>query len=94
VGISEFNSCSRADEIVVPIVEWGFGYFNTEAEQWGTYLDPIAEGARATLSQTDCGRAINKLIDVLKTTKHEDTRRSAAESLGKLTQATHRQLRR
>jgi HEAT repeat protein len=84
VGIAEFRNCFRADEIVAQIVQWGFGYFNTEKQERQTFPDPLAEGARATLSQTDRSRAINQLVDLLETTKDKDTRRSAAYSLGKI----------
>jgi HEAT repeat protein len=83
-GIAEFGACSLADEILTQIVQWGFGYFSIEKQKWQTFIRPIAEGAKATLSKTERGRAINKLIDLLETTEDEYTCWSAADSLVKI----------
>ncbi|MDJ1173976.1 HEAT repeat domain-containing protein, partial [Roseofilum capinflatum] len=64
-GIREFKGCSRADEIVQQIVKWGFGYVNEEKQKWGTFIDPIKEGARNTLPETDRQRAIERLSSLL-----------------------------
>jgi hypothetical protein len=58
VLIDEFKDCSLADAIVAQIVKWGFGYFNIEKQEWQTFLDPIAEGAKAVLPESDRTRAI------------------------------------
>ncbi|MEW6493310.1 MAG: HEAT repeat domain-containing protein [Cyanobacteriota bacterium] len=83
-GIAEFSDCPWTDEIVERIVQLGFGHFNTEQQKWQTFLDPLAQGARVTLLQTDCGRAINKIINVLKTAQHENPRGSAPECLARI----------
>ena len=83
-GIAEFKDCSRADEIVATIIEYGFGYFNTEKKAWWIFLYPIAEGARSALLQTNNSIAVNQLIDLLKTTEDKNARGRIAESLGKI----------
>jgi len=83
-GIGEFKDCSRAKEIVATIIKWGCGYFNIEEQKWQTFPDPIAEGARAALLQTNYSIAVNQLIDLLKTTKDKNRRLSVAEILGKI----------
>ncbi|TAG05224.1 MAG: NACHT domain-containing protein [Oscillatoriales cyanobacterium] len=83
-GIGEFKDCSRADEIVPTIIKWGCGYFNIEKQEWQTFLEPIAEGARAALLQTNHSIAVNQLIHLLKNTEHNNTLRIVAEILGKI----------
>ncbi|MBD1890589.1 HEAT repeat domain-containing protein [Coleofasciculus sp. FACHB-SPT9] len=83
-GVAEFQDCPWADEIVAQIVTWGFGYFNIDKQEWWTFLDPIAVGARASLLETNCILAINQIVDLLETTESEDTRWMAAYSLGKI----------
>ncbi|QQW28526.1 HEAT repeat domain-containing protein [Arthrospira sp. PCC 9108] len=80
-AINEFKACSRADEIVRQVVRWGFGYFNTEKQEWRTFLDPIKEAAREVIPQTIRPLAIAVLIEIIRMTKNEDTRRKAVESL-------------
>jgi predicted NACHT family NTPase len=84
IGISEFKECTKADEIVDKIVKWGFGYFNIEKQQWQEFLDPIEEGARATISETDRSRAIAALVELLSSTTDAYTRIQAADSLEKI----------
>ncbi|HEY9605356.1 MAG TPA: HEAT repeat domain-containing protein, partial [Allocoleopsis sp.] len=86
-GIAEFKHCSLADEIVEQVVKYSFGYCNSEKQQWAKFPDTIEQEARATLSQTDLDRAVNKLVNLanlLETAENEDNRRSAARSLGKI----------
>ncbi|MEG3977797.1 HEAT repeat domain-containing protein, partial [Microcoleus sp. herbarium8] len=84
-GIAEFKDCSRADEIVATIIKWGFGYFNIEKQEWGTFLAPIEETAKKTLLQTDGQRAIQELSHLLKHSQcSEDTRWCVAKSLSKV----------
>jgi energy-coupling factor transporter ATP-binding protein EcfA2 len=86
-GISEFTTCSRADAIVKQIVQWGFGYYDEEKQQWRTFLDPIKEGARETLPQTDRKWAIQELCQILKHPQcSKSTRGQAFESLGEIGQ--------
>ncbi len=83
-GIAEFGHCSYADEIVAPIVKWGFGYFNIEKHKWVTFLAPIEKVARATLLETQPSKAIAALVQLIDLTENESTCRLAAESLGKI----------
>ncbi|MBP0029710.1 HEAT repeat domain-containing protein [Roseofilum sp. Guam] len=84
-GISQFKSCSLADAIVEQIVTWGFGQFNVEKQEWHIFPNALAIGARKTISETDKKRVIEKLSNLLNFSQcREDTRRTVAESLGKL----------
>ncbi|MBD2744483.1 HEAT repeat domain-containing protein [Coleofasciculus sp. FACHB-1120] len=83
-GVAEFQDCIKVNEIVEQIVKWGFGFFNIDKQEWQTYLEAIAVGARASLLQTNYDIAVNKLIDLLETTENDNTRKSAAETLGKI----------
>ncbi len=83
-AINEFKACSLATEIVRQVVQWGFGDFNIEKQEWRTFLDPIAEAARKAIPETIRPLAISALIDILDYCPSEDTRRQAAESLGKI----------
>ena len=83
-GIAEFKDCSLADEIVSQIVIWGFGYFNKQKQDWRTFLDPIVDRAREFLKQTDRKKAGSALVDLIRNSGDEYTRRRAAESLGKI----------
>jgi len=84
-GIAEFKSSSLGDEIVSQIVKWGFVYFNEDKQEWWRCLDPIAEGSREVLKETDRERAISALVKLIGICQiDEDTRRLAAESLGEI----------
>jgi len=85
-AINEFKACSLADEIVKQLVTWEFGYFNTEKQEWRTFLNAIAEGARKVISETNRPLAISALIDILHHCQDQDTRMQAAESLGEIGQ--------
>ena len=84
-GINEFKTCSRCDTIVKQIVQWGFGYYHQEKQQWRTFLKPIKFGAREILPQTDRKRTIQELCQILEHPQwDEDTRWQAADCLGKI----------
>jgi HEAT repeat protein len=84
-GMAEFGDSAWADEIICQIIHWGFGWFYIEdKEQLWTLLKPIAEGARATLLETDRGRAIGALVKLIESTQDESTSRQATEILGKI----------
>jgi len=68
-GIAEFSDCSQSDEIVAQLVSWGIGDFNP---------------ARAALQQTERRRAIAALVQLLKSTEDETTRRYVAFFLRKI----------
>ncbi len=84
VGIAEFRNCSLPDEIVEQLVKWGFGYFNAEDQSWVTFLEPIAQGARAALHESDRERAITFLIQLLQTAKDKFIRGEVVNSLGEI----------
>ncbi len=83
-GIAEFKNCSLADEIVSQIIQWGFGYFNEEKQQWQRFIDPLAEGSKEILKQTDPERAIAALAELIRNSGNEETRWRAAYSLGEI----------
>ncbi len=83
-GIAEFGECSRADEVVAQIVQWGFGYFNTREKQWKTFVDPIKKRAKTALQQTHRAKAITALAKLIPDLQYEYTRWQAAESLGQI----------
>ena len=86
-AIAEFGDCSKADEIVKQIVEWGFGYLD-EKQEWQGFLYPIAMKARVALQETERTKAILALVQLLKSTpdRYIHIRRPAAESLWKINQ--------
>ncbi|MCU0546992.1 MAG: HEAT repeat domain-containing protein [Oscillatoriaceae cyanobacterium Prado104] len=83
-GIAEFKDCSLADEIVSQIVIWGFGYLNKQKQDWRTFLDPIVDTAREVLKETDSQRAISALVELIRNSGNEYTRREATRSLGEI----------
>jgi hypothetical protein len=83
-GIAEFKECRLGDEIVGQIVTWKFGYFNKQKQEWRTFLDPIVERAREVLKETDRQRAISALVELIRNSGDEYTRREATRSLGEI----------
>ncbi len=83
-GIAEFKDCRLGDEIVQQIVTWGFGYFDEKKQEWRTFLDPIVEIAGEVLKETDRQRAISALIELIRNSGDEYTRREATRSLGEI----------
>ncbi len=83
-GIAEFKDCSLADEIVSQVIKWGFGYFDEEKQEWQTSLDPLPEGSRDILKDTNRERVIFVLAELIRTCQDEDTRKSVADSLEKI----------
>jgi len=86
VLIDEFKNCVLADAIVAQIVQWGFGHFNIEKQEWQTFLDPIAEASKAILPESDLTRAIATLTELIRTSEDEYIRYQAADRLGKIDQ--------
>ncbi|HAX75114.1 MAG TPA: signal transduction protein [Cyanobacteria bacterium UBA11372] len=84
VGIAEFGDCTKADEIVKDIINWSFGYFNIEQQEWWTFFSPLEEGARATLLETDRSRAIAALVQLLNVNMDEYFSRLAVLTLGEI----------
>ncbi|UCJ14053.1 MAG: HEAT repeat domain-containing protein [Phormidium sp. PBR-2020] len=85
-AINQFKSCSLAAKILRQVVQWGFGYFNTEKQQWQIFLDPIEEAARKVIPETIRPLAISALIEFIENCLHKWTRSQAAESLEKIGQ--------
>lgn len=65
-AIAEFGDCTRADEIVAQVAGWAFGNLKVEKYKWQTLSDPIPEGARVALRQTERGRAIAELVKLIR----------------------------
>ena len=83
-GIAEFKDCRLADEIVPQIVIWGFGYFNKQKQEWRTFIDPIVDTAREVLKETDREKAGSALVELIRNSGDEYTRRRATKSLGEI----------
>ncbi len=83
-GIAEFKNCSLADEIISQIIQWGFGYFNEEKQQWQRFIDPLAEGSKEILKQTDRERAIAALFELIRNSANEESRWIVANILGEI----------
>jgi HEAT repeat protein len=82
VGLAEFKDCSFADNLVLVAVNIGFGYFNTETQNWMRFISPIAEVAREVLKESDREKVITVLADLIKTTDLPDyISQKIAESL-------------
>ncbi|MDT9313441.1 HEAT repeat domain-containing protein, partial [Limnospira sp. Paracas R14] len=82
--INQFKACSLATDIVRQVVKWGFGYLNTEKQEWQTFLEPIEEAAREVIPQTIRPLAMSALIELIENCPEKDSRMQAAESLGKI----------
>jgi hypothetical protein len=84
-GVDEWKNSCNADAIVAEIVKWGFGEFKVEQNKWARFLEPIAEGAKTALPQTNHIKAIAALVELIGNPQLDDvTRRVAASSLGKI----------
>jgi predicted NACHT family NTPase len=83
-GIAEFKACSLADEIVSAIVKLGFGYFDEQEQDKWEITNPIIKRVRETLKETDRGRAISHLIELIRVSQDEDIRGQAAYCLGQI----------
>ncbi|TVP59865.1 MAG: NACHT domain-containing protein, partial [Nodularia sp. (in: Bacteria)] len=83
-GITEFKYF-QAKEIVEQILRWGFGKFDIAKQQWVTFLDPMANGAKAALLQTERATAIDALVKLIADSNVDNfTKRQAASSLGQI----------
>jgi predicted NACHT family NTPase len=71
-AIAEFKDCEQADPIVKQIVDWEL------------YNSLMREQAKVALQETERIKAIAALVQLLDTSQDQDTRRYAAESLGKI----------
>ncbi|TAG54764.1 MAG: HEAT repeat domain-containing protein [Oscillatoriales cyanobacterium] len=68
------------------VIKWGFGYFNEEKKEWQTYSDPIAEGSRDILKETDRGQcAIYHLVELMCTSQiDKDTQIEVVKELAEI----------
>ncbi|AFZ27768.1 putative NTPase (NACHT family) [Cylindrospermum stagnale PCC 7417] len=82
-GITEFKY-SKANEIVKQILKWCFGEFDI-AKYKVKFLDPIADGAKAALLQTERATAIDALVNLIADSNVDNSSKyKAASSLGKI----------
>ena len=81
--LAEFKESHFGDAIVSQIVKWSFG-FNAQENRWVTFLEPIEEGAKAVLAETDRERVIFRLIQLLDETSDQDIRTSVTKILCKM----------
>ena len=70
-GIAEYKNYPKADEIVAQIVKWGFGYFDSEKQQWLSYFKEIADTAKIALKQTDIQRKTAALVQLIQQSERE-----------------------
>jgi predicted NACHT family NTPase len=61
IVVGEFKSSQQAESIVGQIIEFAFGRFNSEKNQWEGYLESIESLARATIPFTHRKYAIKSL---------------------------------
>ncbi|OKH39418.1 hypothetical protein NIES2119_06680 [[Phormidium ambiguum] IAM M-71] len=86
-AIAEFKDYYQIDEVLEQIVRWGFGYFDSEKQEWVKFSYAISDAAREALPQTQHPKAINTLVQLFKSDQLDDfTRSRVAESLGKIGQ--------
>jgi HEAT repeat protein/energy-coupling factor transporter ATP-binding protein EcfA2 len=71
-GLAEFRTCSLSKVILEQIVKWSFGYFDSDRQQWGDFLEPIENLARTALQETNRTIASNALIKRLLTISSAD----------------------
>ena len=71
-GLAEFRTCSLSKVILEQIVKWSFGYFDSDRQQWGDFLEPIKNLARTALQETNRTIASNALIKRLLTISNAD----------------------
>ncbi|WP_375470394.1 HEAT repeat domain-containing protein [uncultured Nostoc sp.] len=83
-GIAELKDCDLADAIVKQIVTWGFGYFNIEKQKLQRFDRGIEEKAKTVLAETDRKKAIAALVELIRDSQFEYTRRQAVSSLGEI----------
>ncbi len=79
-GIAEFRDCRRTSEIVAQLVNWAF-----EKHKWVTFIEPLEEGAKAALLETERSKVIEALEQLIESTQNQSKLLLVAESLGKLT---------
>jgi HEAT repeat protein/transcriptional regulator with XRE-family HTH domain len=85
-GIAEFEDCSWADEIVIQIVRWSIGYFNTKNQRFVTFINVIEEGARAALLLTARTQAVATLAKLIQNSQELFSCWQASERLGEIDQ--------
>ncbi|MBP5973939.1 HEAT repeat domain-containing protein [Brasilonema sp. CT11] len=70
-GIAEYKNYPKADEIVAQIVKCGFGYFDSEKQQWLSCFKEIADTAKIALKETDIQRKTVALVQLIQQSESE-----------------------
>ncbi|MBE9059340.1 HEAT repeat domain-containing protein, partial [Sphaerospermopsis sp. LEGE 08334] len=83
-GIDQFKECKLSDQIVAELIRYGFGYFDKDQQNWVRFTDTLATTARKVIPETNHQQAIQALVDLIRNSDNEYTKRRAAESLGKI----------
>ncbi|MEH2164671.1 MAG: HEAT repeat domain-containing protein [Nostoc sp.] len=83
-GIAEFKNCSLADTIVEQIITWGVDYSNNQTQDWQRFNQQIEENSRAVLVETERKKATTALVELIRNSQKESSRRQAASILGKI----------
>ncbi|MGK7880865.1 MAG: HEAT repeat domain-containing protein [Crocosphaera sp.] len=81
-GISEFSTCSFSDEIVQQMVRWGLDYTYKKTGKLSTYFPSIEKTSIEVLLNSDRGRVINELINLISISDNKSACRQAIEILG------------
>jgi GTPase SAR1 family protein len=85
ICVGEFNLSRYTKEIVEQIVEWAFGYFNTEKRRWIVYQKSLNSLAYETIPFTHRGEVITGLSVLLKSDfLNNDLRYDIAKTLGQI----------
>ncbi len=63
--MSEFPSSKYLDSIIDKIIEWSFGYFDSNEKKWKTFINPISSQAKESLGRISNKKIINKLTNLI-----------------------------
>ncbi|WP_414581117.1 hypothetical protein [Scytonema sp. PCC 10023] len=79
-GVAEFADCS-ADEIVMQIVQWAFGYFDSTQQKWQQFY-PLDKKAKKLLRKTLRNKVIVSLTQLLQNLHDEENHRKVIDNNG------------
>lgn len=61
LGVAEFKNFSQAENLLDQIVNYGFGYWDSNNNKWQSYPHWLRNSARSLLQETDCIYTVNAL---------------------------------
>ena len=83
-GLAEFKDCLWGDEIIERLLEWSFGYFDVQQQKWLRLIDPLKDGARAILAETERSMVLVALVRLIESIEYDHLRIEVAYILGKI----------